>query len=142
MVACFKKKAQEAICVGTNEWKGETRIFIRTFVSSLEGDDLVPTRKGISLPKDKYLELLEGLRAVGDVAGERDVARIAKSERYEVRVGFRVFKGIPLVSVRTYVRAGSGTSGAPRRRVSLCDWSYTHSCLRQSRTLANRWGGA
>jgi hypothetical protein len=113
VVACFKKNAREAICVGTNQWKGETRIFIRTFVSSLEGDDLIPTKKGISLPRDRYPQLLEGLKAVGDVAGERDVARIRKSERYEVRVSFNVYKGTPLVSVRTFVRVGNKDNWSP-----------------------------
>ena len=108
VLALFAKSAREAVGVAISEWKGEPRIDVRIYVPIIGEDSLVPTKKGISLSLDQYPQLLDGVRRLGDVmSNERVVARIGKSERSEVRIGITIFRGNPLIYLRTFVQFGS-----------------------------------
>jgi hypothetical protein len=102
IVASFPKNTREAICVGINEYKGKTYIFIRAYVPSLNGE-LIPTRDGISLSIDKCDELVDGIKALEDVmSSEKLVARIKKNSREEIRIAVNIYKDNPLIQIRTY----------------------------------------
>jgi hypothetical protein len=109
VVASFPKNAREAICVGTSEYKGKQLIFVRAYVPSLSGE-LIPTPKGISLAVEKCGELVAGVRAL-EAAGstEKEVARIQKNSKEEIRVEISIFKEMPLIQIRTYALFGENT---------------------------------
>lgn len=103
VIASFPKNSRELVCIGLDEWQGEARIFARVYVKAIEGDELVPTREGVTLPVGKLPELHEAVLRLGEVvSSEKLVARIAKSSTKEVRVGCNVFKKIPLIYLRTF----------------------------------------
>jgi len=121
VVASFVKNNTEAVCVGISEWKGKQLIFVRVFVQALGEDTLVPTKAGISLSIDKYDELLKGVQAIGDVMGsDKVVAKITKNNKQEIWIGFNVYKGIPLIYLRTFSAYGEGEELKPTKQgVSL-----------------------
>ncbi len=103
VVASFAKNNTEAVCVGVSEWKGKQLIFVRVFAQALGEDSLIPTKAGISLAAEKYNELLKGIQDLGDViSSDKVVAKIKKNNKQEVWIGFNVFKGIPLIYLRTF----------------------------------------
>jgi len=104
----FPKSATEVICIAVAEWKGQQRLDVRTYVPEVEGEGLIATKKGVSLPLDLYDKVLEAVRRLGDVMGpEKVVAVIPRSEGEQVRIGVTLFKGHPLIYVRTFVDASS-----------------------------------
>jgi hypothetical protein len=103
-VSLFAKSATEMIGVVVTEWKGKPRLDIRVYVQAVGEDSLVPTQKGISLDFEKYPMLLSGVRALGEVMGnEKLVATIPKSKREELRIGVNMYKGNPLLYMRTFL---------------------------------------
>jgi hypothetical protein len=122
IVASFLKNARELVCSGVDEWMGERRLFIRVYVRAVDGDDLLPTREGVTLPVEQALELHKAIQGLGDVASnDKLVACIPKSPTKELRVGCNVFKNIPLIYVRTFARteAGSAEWFPTRQGISL-----------------------
>jgi hypothetical protein len=116
IVATFPKNNREAVCVGINEYKGKTYIFFRVYVPSLNGE-LTPTKDGISLGIDKCDELVKGIKALEDVmSSEKLVAQIKKNNREEIRVGLNLFKGNPLIQIRTYVAYGEDDEFLPTKK--------------------------
>jgi len=128
IVASFPKNIREAICVGINQYKGKNLIFIRSFAQALDGDGLVATKSGISLPIDKYQELFEGIKEVGNVmCSEKIVARIRKNSNQEIWIGLNSYKGVPLLYVRTYVKYGNEKEYKPTKKgISLRVELYPH----------------
>jgi len=117
VASSFVKNERQIICVGVNEWRNELKLFIRTFVPSIDGEGFLPTKEGISLPIEKIGELLSGIRSLGDVmGGDKVVARIEKSPTQEVRVGFNLFRDIPLIYVRTFAKYGEDNEFKPTKR--------------------------
>ena len=121
MVDSFEKNKHEVICVGVNEWMNEIQFYIRTFMPSEDGEGILPTKKGISLPIEKFRELLSGLRLLGEGLREDKIfARIRKSPNQEVRVGFQHFRDIPMVYIRIFSKYGEDNTFKPTKRgVSL-----------------------
>lgn len=106
IVASFRKSAQEVVCIGLNEWRGETWIFVRIYVPSVDYEGaFIRTKKGVSLRAGRYLELKEAIEDLGNVfSPETVVAMLPKGERSQVRVGFNEYKGQRLIYVRNFVR--------------------------------------
>ncbi len=116
-VKLFSKNAREAVGVGISEWKGQPRVDIRIYVPSLEDNTLIPTKKGISLPIEKYPELMEALYKLGDtMSNEKLVARIKKSGKEEIRVGTTTFRDIPMIYLRVYTPIGEKSEWKPTQR--------------------------
>jgi len=83
---------------------------------------------GISMPIEKFNELLQGVRALGYVMGsDKVVAKIIKNNKQEVWIGFNTYKGIPLIYIRTFSAFGSGTEFKPTKQgVSMKVEQYTY----------------
>jgi hypothetical protein len=128
VVASFAKNNTEAVCVGISEWKGKQLIFVRVFAQALGEDTLVPTKAGVSLAADKYSELLKGVQDLGDVmASDKVVARIKKNNKQEVWIGFNVYKGIPLIYLRTFSSFGDSEELKPTKQgVSIKVEQYSY----------------
>ena len=123
IVASFRKSANEVVCIGLNEWRGETWIFVRIYVPSVDYEGaFIRTKKGVSLPAERYPELREAIENLGDVfSPETVVAALPKSDGAEVRVGFNEYKGHRLIYVRTFLRPSDGAEEwiPTRKGVSL-----------------------
>ena len=88
----------------------------------------MPTREGISLPVEKYSELLEGVKALGDVMGsDKVVAKIKKTDNNEIWIGFNTYKKIALIYLRTYAGYGDNPELRPTKQgISLRVEQYPH----------------
>jgi len=116
IVASFPKNNREAVCVGINEYKGKTYLFIRAYVPSLTGE-LTPTKDGISLSIEKCDELVKGIKALEDImSSEKLVAQIQKNSREEIRIGLNLYKDIPLIQIRTYAAYGEDGEFLPTKK--------------------------
>lgn len=116
IVASFAKNSRELVCVGTNEYKGKQLIFVRLFAPSPDKEELVPTPSGVSLPVDKYAELLAGVQALKDDKDpEKVAAKITKNKSQEVWIGANTYKGLNLIYVRTYAVYGDSTEMRPTK---------------------------
>ena len=103
----FRKNAREAVGVACTEWRGQLRVDVRIYVQAIGEDDLVPTRKGISIPPHIFPAVLEAVRKLGEVmARERLIARIPRDGRSEIRVGVNEFRGQRLIYLRLFLREG------------------------------------
>jgi len=143
IVASFRKSASEVVCIGFNEWRGQTRIFVRIYVPSVDYEDaFVRTKKGISLTADKYPQLRDAIENLGNVfKPETVVAVIPKTYREQVRVGFNEFRGQRLVYVRSFVRISEDKDDwvPTRKGVSLRVEQYP-KLLEGIRALGKRLG--
>ncbi len=111
VVSVFSKSASEAVGFAISEWKGEHRIDVRIYISSITDEGLVPTRKGISLELGQYSQLKDGVTRLGDVmSGDKLVARIKKTDRAEVRIGTNIYRGQALIYLRTFALLEAGAS--------------------------------
>ena len=103
IVASFAKNSREMICVGTSQWQGKQRLFVRLYAQTPDAEQPVPTKEGITLPVEQYKALLEGVRALEGTSGKEVVtAKISKNKTQQVWVGANIYKDIPLVYIRTY----------------------------------------
>jgi len=114
----FSKSSKEAIGVSLKIWKEQLRVDIRTYVPVIGEEGLMATPKGISLTAEKYPELLQAVRALGDVmSNDKVVARISKNENQEIRVGVNTFRNMPLIYIRTFTKKkGDADEWSPSRK--------------------------
>jgi hypothetical protein len=105
IAASFAKNSREMIFVGVNCWKDKWRFFIRTyFPGSEDGQDWIPTKKGVSLEFDQYEPLVKAMHELGnDLESEREIVVLGKTATQEIRINLNYFKEMPLVNIRTYV---------------------------------------
>ncbi len=102
-IAVFQKSAREAIGVRLTEWAGEQRVDIRIYVQAIGEEHLVPTKKGVSIPIEKFPELLDGFQKLGDVMStDKVVARIPHTTNTEIRIGVNSFRNETLIFVRQF----------------------------------------
>ena len=103
IVASFAKNSREMICVGTSQWQGKQRLFVRMYAQTPDAEQPAPTKEGVTLPVEQYQALLEGVRALAGTSGKEVVtAKISKNKSQQVWVGANIYKDIPLVYIRTY----------------------------------------
>jgi hypothetical protein len=106
----FRKNAREIVCIGLSEWHGETWMFVRIYVPSVDYEGAyIRTKKGVSLPANRYAELRDAIDSLGEVfSPETVVAALPKGENSEIRVGFNEYKGQRLIFLRTFLRPADG----------------------------------
>lgn len=104
--ANFLKNTSEMVFFGVNQWQGKWRCFIRIYYPGPgEGQDWLPTKKGISLEFDHFSALRDAIIALGkDLETERDIAVISQRADLEIRISLGNFKKIKLIDIRTYVQ--------------------------------------
>ena len=104
--ANFLKNATEMVFFGVNQWQGKWRCFIRIYYPGPdEGQDWLPTKKGISLELDHFPALQDAILALGkDLETEREIAVISQRADLEIRISLGNFKNIKLIDIRTYVK--------------------------------------
>ena len=125
----FQKNAQEAIGINIAEWKGQTRVDVRTYVQPLGEADLVATKKGVAIPLKLFPAVMQGVRELANVMGpEKTVSRIQKSSREEIRVGITTYRGARLIFIRSFALANDEDSQwrPTRKGVSMRVDLYPH----------------
>lgn len=114
LVGSFQKNQQEAVCAGVNEWHGKDYFFLRIFAPVLGSEDLVPTKKGISLEYQHIDDLLDGVKKLGEVmGGDQVVKTILKNETQEIRIATCTFRDMSLLEIRTYMKFNNQPSFSP-----------------------------
>ncbi len=73
LVASFPKNKFEEVRVQIKEFKGYDLLDIRVYTASKEGEDKVPTGKGLSINVSHYLELKKALLEAEKVLKENDL---------------------------------------------------------------------
>ncbi|MFN8401001.1 MAG: PC4/YdbC family ssDNA-binding protein, partial [Anaerolineales bacterium] len=59
---------------------------------------------------DKYEELAQAIKSLENVmSNEKLVAKIKKNSKEEIRIALNVYKGVPLIQIRTYAAYGRDT---------------------------------
>lgn len=66
-VHVFEKNGWQQIHISINEYKGHEYIDIRMFYK--KGEKYKPSKKGVTLRKDQYQELLNGIIMLGEALG-------------------------------------------------------------------------
>lgn len=92
------------------EWKDEVRIDIREF--EMKGDKLVPMKKGISIPLNRWKMLVENLEAVDQALAERK----AHSSHLGGNVYMNTQVGEVCVNIRQYWLPPNQTDTVPTRK--------------------------
>lgn len=67
-VHVFQKSKTEQVRISINEYRGHEYIDIRIFYLS-DDDKFLPTKKGVTVKKDLYPELLAGVVQLGETLG-------------------------------------------------------------------------
>lgn len=68
-VHCFNKNKRTKICIHVQEFKGTTFLSIREFYLDRKTDEWMPSRKGVTIPPDLYIELVQGVADAGEILG-------------------------------------------------------------------------
>jgi|KBSMisStaDraftv2_1062788.scaffolds.fasta_scaffold806253_1 hypothetical protein len=59
----FRKNSRESVCASLSRFRGRDYVDLRVFVESTSGD-LVPTGKGLTLPREQVAELAAAVAAL------------------------------------------------------------------------------
>ncbi len=103
IVHIFQSSASQAIGFAISPWKGKDRIDIRIYVKEIDSDELIQTKKGISIPAELFDELEVAIKNLSQVmATEKNVAKLKKSGTEEVWIGVNKYKGHQMLYIRTY----------------------------------------
>ena len=126
ILGSFPKNNREAVCAGVNRWRGEDYFFLRVFVPSLSSEDLVPTKEGVNLLHDQFIEFYDGILKLGEVmGGDQVVKSIEKDLNQQVRIGYNLYKDIPLVYIRIFRRYNAGSEfSATKQGISIRSVQY------------------
>jgi len=112
----YPKNNREIIRIGRSEFKSQDLMFIRTYFAD-HNNDLIATKKGISLHVKKFKELLVGIRALEEVLGTEElVARIAKNSSEEIRIRSTNYQGQGRIDIRTYTNYFKEYEYTPTRK--------------------------
>lgn len=68
-VHCFERGRRKKICIHVQEYMGSTFLSIREFYQDRNDESWKPSRRGITVPPDLYLELLQGIVAAAEPLG-------------------------------------------------------------------------
>ena len=66
VVAKITKNNRQEVWIGFNVYKGIALIYLRTFSAYGDGEELKPTKQGISLKVEQYSYLLEAVEKLGE----------------------------------------------------------------------------
>ena len=117
----FKAGANKAIGFSLSPWQNELRVDIREYVQGMETNELIRTKKGISMPVALFPGLANGVKEIATVmATDKTICRIEKSKREEIWVAVNRYKGHQLINIRTYAFSKeSGDWGPTQKGVSM-----------------------
>ena len=73
LVASFPKNKFEEVRVSVKEFKGYDLLDIRVYASTKDGEDKVPTGKGISVNVSHFMELKKAFLEAEKVLREKDL---------------------------------------------------------------------
>ncbi len=73
LIASFQKNKFEEVRVQVKEFKGYDLLDIRVYTSSKEGEDKVPTGKGLSINVAHFMDLKKALVEAEKVLRENDL---------------------------------------------------------------------
>lgn len=65
LISKFQKNSFEEIQINAREYKGQQYVDIRTYVRS-SNEEMVPTKKGVSIPIELYIEFSKGISILED----------------------------------------------------------------------------
>jgi len=117
LIGSFQKSHYEAICAGVNEWHGRSYFFLRTFSPVVGSEDLVPTKKGISLAFEYIDDLLDGVEKLGEIMGGDQVVKIIrKNDGQEIRFCSSTYQGQSLLDIRLYVQSENQDNFIPTKK--------------------------
>jgi len=71
VIATISKNQKEEVRVALTEWNGREFVDVRIYTDLGDSDDLVPTRKGVSLRLDRLDRLIAALEAARTEATRR-----------------------------------------------------------------------
>ena len=102
IVASFKKNNREFICAGLSRWKGRDLFFIRMYYPAAEGEELLPSREGITMSVEKFPEIMAAIKTIDLAKEDQPPVVIRKNSFEEVHVGAGVYKDMRLLNLRIY----------------------------------------
>ena len=65
LISKFRKNSFEEIQINAREYKGHQYVDIRTYLRS-SNEEMVPTKKGVSIPIEQYIEFSKGISILED----------------------------------------------------------------------------
>jgi len=113
-IAAIKKNQRQIVAIRIDDWKKEKRIDIRHYTPTRSNLEPSPTSKGVSIPINKYEELLAGIQDLEPLLpASRQVvaAQICREADQEIRITASRFRGHDLFSIRVYVEDKSSSLG-------------------------------
>lgn len=69
LVHCFEKNSRKRICLHVQEFRGSTFLSIREFYLDQRDEAWKPSPKGVTVPPDLYVELLQGVISAAEPLG-------------------------------------------------------------------------
>ncbi len=107
IITSFEKNRTETIVFSLNEFKGKMLTDIRVYARLASREEPTPTRKGVSLPVEKWPELYNAIKALENfLTVEGQAAEIAKSASQVVRVSTRMYREKMLMDIRVMAKYG------------------------------------
>ncbi len=121
LVGSFQKNQLEAVCAGVNEWRGKNYFFLRIFTPVIGSEELVPTKKGVSLEYKYIDDFLDGVKKLGEImGGDQVVKTIKKGQNQEIRICSSSYQGQSLLDIRLYIQPdGKSNLIATRKGLSI-----------------------
>lgn len=69
LVHSFDRSAREQVRISINEYMGTRYLDIRVFYKDKESQEYLPSKRGVTLPTERYPDLLEGIVQLGETLG-------------------------------------------------------------------------
>lgn len=103
VIAKIKKNNINEIWITTGEYRGIERVDIRQYYKPDNEPDFKPTRKGVNVPKDRFLEFVDLIKSVSfdDTIGTTKTLDL--EEGTQIRAGNREFRNNKFKELRTFV---------------------------------------
>jgi hypothetical protein len=108
----FKKNASEIVGAGFSTFKEKEYFYLRVFIpSNSEPDEIIATKKGLSLPVETLEEVLNGLQMLDNVmSNDKVVKKIPLGNKKECWIGIKPFKENAYVFIQIYQQFGKELS--------------------------------
>jgi len=117
LAARLRVNAATEIRVLAQEYGGGCSVHIRQYYLG-DGDQFLPTQKGVSLPIIKLDDVLDAVRELRDAqATPGTVAVVEKNAREEVRFAVATWEGTTKADIRTYFTKSGANERQPGKGV-------------------------
>jgi hypothetical protein len=115
----FPRNATEMVVGEVNEWNGKRLAHVRILRPSVNDGGWI-RGSGVAIEASRIHELLEGVRALQEVAAlNKTVARIGLPDGEEIHIGVQPFSGNQYAYVRRFYRDRNGDWLPTRRGVNV-----------------------